>query len=77
MTSASKCNYRVKKKMQLLKIPQVRKMVRVTENWLEPQVNGRGLFSYLWDQIELSFFLNSIYLFIESIKKYKFSLNSL
>jgi hypothetical protein len=54
MMSASKCNHRVKeKKMQLLKIPQVREMVRMTENWLEPPVNGRGLFSYLWDQVEL------------------------
>ncbi|XP_046449165.1 ionotropic receptor 93a-like [Daphnia pulex] len=25
-------------------------MVRVTENWLEPRANGRGLFSYLWDR---------------------------
>ncbi|EFX82330.1 hypothetical protein DAPPUDRAFT_241492 [Daphnia pulex] len=28
-------------------------MVRVTENWLEPKANGRGLFSYLWDRVEI------------------------
>ena len=30
-------------------------MVRVTENWLEPPVNERGLFSYLWDQVRVHF----------------------
>ena len=30
------------------------KMVRVTENILEPTENGRGLFNYLWDGVKLS-----------------------
>jgi hypothetical protein len=30
-------------------------MVRVTENRLEPPENGRGLFSYLFDNVEFDF----------------------
>lgn len=30
-------------------------MVRVAENRLEPPEKGKGLFSYLWDEVEFSF----------------------
>jgi hypothetical protein len=33
---------------------QVVEMVRVTENRLEPPANGRGLFSYLFDNVEFN-----------------------
>ncbi len=42
-------------------------MVRVTENRLEPPTNGRGLFSYLFDQVKYRFRFS---VFIFSVQYY-------